>query len=68
MQACDELMGVSAHILGIVVDAVPGKRSHYHYNGYYSYSHSSRAVPPSDNGSSDKEDLPLELLFERKHH
>jgi len=66
VQACGELVGVSARILGIVVDAVPGKRSRYHYNGYYSYSHSITAVPESDNGSTDKEDLPLELLFERK--
>lgn len=66
MQACGELTGVNAHILGIVVNTVPGKRSRYHYNGYYSYSHSITAVPASDNGSSNKKDLPLELLFERK--
>lgn len=71
VQACGELVGVNARILGIVVDAVPGKHSRYHYNGYYSYSHSITAVPASDNGNSDKgnsdkEDLPLELLFERK--
>ena len=40
-QACENLLGVGAHILGAVVNAVPRRKDRYYYGGYryYRYGH-----------------------------
>jgi len=66
VQAYAELAGVNAHVLGVVVNATPRKRSSYRYNGYYCHTHSIEAITTENGEARNTRVRPLELPFERK--
>lgn len=63
VNAYAELAGIGARVLGVVVNAVPRRRSSYRYNGYYRHRYSIEAVSTKSRGTGYERALPSELLF-----
>ena len=70
MRACDELTAVGARILGVVINAVPCRRSRYCYRYDYSYNRYCRPNEALLEGKAEapdvKDGMPLELIFAKQ--
>jgi len=70
IHACDALTAVGAHILGVVINAVPYRRKRYHYRYSHSYNRYCRPNEGLLEGRSEthnkKRGVPLEMVFENR--